>query len=565
MESSSQCKAAFWWDHPQTNSMFDPADPEPTEGYWMEGSPDYYKDQGWFNESGDEIQWDLPLPEPVYSLRDPNNLPHASIYEDYNSDESVLGKHNSELKPEYWDRLNEWASCGEFSNFKTAMAADPDWWSQQSEPLYHVTHEEFVPDIMETGLVPWDDPSNSAGSTWRGQSTEPQSGHVYLCTAEGLEAVMNHDKNQGGEIEILEIDPSFLDPSKINADEDHIDDNDYTNPERVNESHTIGSISYRGSIPPTAINAVHGPEDMGYEFIQKDDWSGRWASPEAQWEAYDPQDGDEDYTYMAKTANAPEERWDTGRSKTASMWQYGECHNYAKALVDNNPNLRYGMHIIEYPDPDDEDFTVREVQHVFAHDDEYAYDSLGKHKLPYDGEAATQIDPDALKPKTVYNQTPEYVDEIHWPFDEELVEEAKKEIAQTREGSMRSNDVNDVRLKGDNSMRLMSIKPPTKPLPSRARIDPHQSGLSHPIEIVKSSSSSLPYSDEFVKQSDYDEDLWDQKIKDESNQEFQVCPYCGSYDLNVYEDHGRAYCKNYSCQGSSGAGVPIRKTRLGEN
>ncbi len=56
-------------------------------------------------------------------------------------------------------------------------------------------------------------------------------------------------------------------------------------------------------------------------------------------------------------------------------WQHGLCDTYAKAMLDMYPHLKLG---ILYNEDDIE-------QHYFAHDGKYAYDSIGKHKLPYTG------------------------------------------------------------------------------------------------------------------------------------------------------------------------------------
>lgn len=57
-------------------------------------------------------------------------------------------------------------------------------------------------------------------------------------------------------------------------------------------------------------------------------------------------------------------------------WQHGLCDTYAKALLDAYPHLRLGL-LLE-PESGRED-------HYFAHDDSYAYDSIGRHPLPYTG------------------------------------------------------------------------------------------------------------------------------------------------------------------------------------
>jgi len=58
-----------------------------------------------------------------------------------------------------------------------------------------------------------------------------------------------------------------------------------------------------------------------------------------------------------------------------SRWQQGGCLEYAHALLSLNPALRFGS-------LDDDDASG---VHFFAHDDTYAYDSAGRHPLPYQG------------------------------------------------------------------------------------------------------------------------------------------------------------------------------------
>lgn len=65
-------------------------------------------------------------------------------------------------------------------------------------------------------------------------------------------------------------------------------------------------------------------------------------------------------------------------------WQQGQCAAYAVALVDAHPDLRFA--VIGQTENGDGDATGgwRE-RHAFAHDDHYAYDSAGRHPLPYLG------------------------------------------------------------------------------------------------------------------------------------------------------------------------------------
>lgn len=59
-------------------------------------------------------------------------------------------------------------------------------------------------------------------------------------------------------------------------------------------------------------------------------------------------------------------------------WHQGQCGTYATALIRLNPSLRLGLS--GYADGEFFDW-----QHAFAHDDTWAYDSAGRHLLPYLG------------------------------------------------------------------------------------------------------------------------------------------------------------------------------------
>lgn len=58
-----------------------------------------------------------------------------------------------------------------------------------------------------------------------------------------------------------------------------------------------------------------------------------------------------------------------------SRWQQGDCGTYAHALTQMKPSLRFGAVADE----------EGAESHFFAHDDTHAYDSAGKHPLPYTG------------------------------------------------------------------------------------------------------------------------------------------------------------------------------------
>lgn len=60
-------------------------------------------------------------------------------------------------------------------------------------------------------------------------------------------------------------------------------------------------------------------------------------------------------------------------------WQQGMCGTYALALLQAHPHLRLGG--VDF----NNDPGFDNPGHFVAHDDEYAYDSAGRHPLPYQG------------------------------------------------------------------------------------------------------------------------------------------------------------------------------------
>lgn len=62
-----------------------------------------------------------------------------------------------------------------------------------------------------------------------------------------------------------------------------------------------------------------------------------------------------------------------------ARWQQGGCDTYAAALMQLRSDLRLGV----LSDPD------FGIVHFFAHDDHFAYDSAGRHVLPYRGITGT--------------------------------------------------------------------------------------------------------------------------------------------------------------------------------
>jgi hypothetical protein len=65
-------------------------------------------------------------------------------------------------------------------------------------------------------------------------------------------------------------------------------------------------------------------------------------------------------------------------------WQQGQCGTYALALMRMQPGLRLGVSGITENGDGDASGGWRPV-HFYAHDDAHAYDSAGRHPLPYHG------------------------------------------------------------------------------------------------------------------------------------------------------------------------------------
>jgi hypothetical protein len=63
-------------------------------------------------------------------------------------------------------------------------------------------------------------------------------------------------------------------------------------------------------------------------------------------------------------------------------WQQGQCGTYALALIRAYPGLRLGVSGITGNGSAADGWMPC---HWYAHDDAYAYDSAGRHPLPYHG------------------------------------------------------------------------------------------------------------------------------------------------------------------------------------
>lgn len=74
-------------------------------------------------------------------------------------------------------------------------------------------------------------------------------------------------------------------------------------------------------------------------------------------------------------------------------WMQGQCAAYVDGLCQLRPDLRLGIQWDDHFPTNSEDYPEGEQpefetmpHHYFAHDDHYAYDAMGRHPLPYQGE-----------------------------------------------------------------------------------------------------------------------------------------------------------------------------------
>lgn len=110
--------------------------------------------------------------------------------------------------------------------------------------------------------------------------------------------------------------------------------------------------------------------------------------------------------------------------KRDAQWHLGLCGEYALALKERFPHLKMGWWGYPY---NEDDFTGVDINHVFAHDDNFVYDVFGKHpRATYESPEAGRVDPRA---KVFYDQDPEYLRDI-WPIENEIVDEAHERIHQ---------------------------------------------------------------------------------------------------------------------------------------
>jgi hypothetical protein len=108
--------------------------------------------------------------------------------------------------------------------------------------------------------------------------------------------------------------------------------------------------------------------------------------------------------------------------ESLNPWQFqqGQCGTYAHTLQRARPSLKIGLA------GDIEDDNSFPWQHVFAHDETHAYDSLGTHPLPYKG-SNDQWSHNELGYKDVYEAGFDPLYEEHGPEGpDEAISHAQK-------------------------------------------------------------------------------------------------------------------------------------------
>jgi hypothetical protein len=136
------------------------------------------------------------------------------------------------------------------------------------------------------------------------------------------------------------------------------------------------------------------------EYTLDNGFSGVEVAPQRAWNAF------ADHPFVKLFEHEPGRRWrievhhnryyeltvpepelvalaDRGYNITGwKRWQQGGCHAYALGLIEIRSALRFGTIVQREQTGED---TFDHETHHFAHDDTYAYDSAGRHPLPYLG------------------------------------------------------------------------------------------------------------------------------------------------------------------------------------
>lgn len=90
---STEWPHEIWNEHPDMENVANEDDEWDDRKYW---------------ELSPHADMHHELPQPMYSLRDPANLPHVSIDPEQDQEQVALGRHNADPKPEHMDRLVQW-------------------------------------------------------------------------------------------------------------------------------------------------------------------------------------------------------------------------------------------------------------------------------------------------------------------------------------------------------------------------------------------------------------------------------------------------------------------------
>lgn len=108
------------------------------------------------------------------------------------------------------------------------------------------------------------------------------------------------------------------------------------------------------------------------------------------------------------------------------QYMHGQCAAFAAAHQEVYPHLRFGLHyeklspeereniMVEDGHEDLDDVETHQVQHVFTHDDHFAYDATGKHPMPYRGWDHTAFNQDYDDVEDTGMLEPGYQPEADW-------------------------------------------------------------------------------------------------------------------------------------------------------
>lgn len=358
----------------------------------------------------------------AYSLRDPKGHPHVTMA--YNSDGSlaeIYGPNDDPVKDEYQEMLDEWGGQtdhevdqgnaegmqeqAEAPHFYFPAADSMESYANFHHPDSSLESAMHMSEGGENGEVgpetslEWENPEWSGIAEQYLNRVLPREDDPVIMQPSGLTR-SQHERNLFhnalGENSNGGHGALYGHPRDMNeALEEHITDQypnypDFHPDEQPPPQHWIDNLHHWNNWYNSTDNPEYNGTGQPWEFPgEEPDWSlvtdpamrGMRERDWKQWhEPITPQ-ADPDLTennWKLGPGGEGQQTLFSSAWKTPWPYQQGLCGTYAATLIHMNPHLRLGV-------AGQSTEGGWNPTHYYAHDDTYAYDSLGSHPLPYHG------------------------------------------------------------------------------------------------------------------------------------------------------------------------------------